>query len=214
MLLTTMPAALYGPAETPTMTKPLDPTLVSGFTDYESYQQSNFTPFLTAYAHFYDLNGLTWWAATDNATVFQLAAEVRYAGLWLGGIDICDFVNANGTNRGNALSFAEITLDSVQGTARYSLISEDSGANQGTLVTYWNTTAYTNATQAWLHDDLGILHGIGFTPNTNIINLLLSLLTLSLPNTPVEINILLLMPVVVAIIYIIWFIVKESLPFV
>ena len=92
----------------------------------------------------------------------------------------------------------------------------DSSSAAGALVLYWNTTTYATSSDAWDNDDLYMLHGVGIesTATNDIGALIISLLLLRLPEVPPLVNVLLAVPIWACIIYVLWFIIKEMIPFV
>ena len=131
--------------------------------------------------------------------------------MWLGGVDYCEF-----GARGTQLTFNEIEADADEGTVTYPLIHVTSGNAAGSLVIFWNATEYSDPADAWAADELQLLHGVGVdsSATTNALTLLLGLLFFSLPDVPVLVNALLITPMWASIIYVIWFVIKESMPFV
>jgi hypothetical protein len=61
-----------------------------------------------------------------------------------------------------------------------------------------------------------MLHGVGIdaTAAMDIAQLLLGLLFLQLPDVPVLVNVLIAVPIWASVVYLIWFVIKETLPFV
>ena len=98
VFLSTIPVGLLGEGASPDMVSSVDPNVVAGFSDSETYQQSNFTAGL----YEYDLGGRTW-VCLGTGTGFALGAKVLFAGfLWLGGIDQVKFVSSEGIDRGGS----------------------------------------------------------------------------------------------------------------
>lgn len=114
------------------------------------------------------------------------------------------------------MSFTEIDADLNSGSAVYSMMMTDSGKNAGDYIIYYNTTTYDNASAAWDGGGLYFLHGVGFdsSAGADAGSLLISLLTLSVPDVPEIIQVIVLSPIFACVCYLIWFIVKETLPFV
>jgi hypothetical protein len=214
MLLATIPVGLQGPGETPTMVIPVDPNLISDFSSTSgSFVRSDFS----GSVHLYDLGGRNWACVKLGDTEFSVEAKVLVGGvLWLGGLDVCNFISSTGTNYGTLLTIAEIQADATGGTVRYSLQYSANGNSAGGFLAYWNTTLYSQAHDAWMANKLYLLHGVGVgsTANMNILMLLMSLLTLQLPNVPLLVNLLIAVPIWAGVIYLIWYIIKETLPFV
>jgi len=210
-LLASIPSGLQGTGSTPDTVIPIDPNLVAGFADSENYTGAAFT----GGTYEYELNSRDWIAVTDGSGL-SLAAKILSFGFWLGHLDSCKFVSDSGTDRGTTLLFTEITTDATDGAVRYSLQHTVTGDDAGAFVTYWNTTEYATATLAWASDELYLLHGIGLASSAtnNIGALLVGLLTLSLPDVPVLVNLFLAVPIWACIVYVLWYVIKEMIPFV
>lgn len=218
VLLATIPADFQGAGETPDMLIPLDPNIIAGFSDSENYTESDFVPSGIAIWHEYNLGGKSWlchkYISGDS---FYLGSKVLIGGiLWLGATDSCKFIASSGKDRGTDLNFTEIDTDATDGTIRYSLLSIISGNSAGGFVVYWNTTTYSGSFDAWDADKLYLLHGVGIqeTATADISALLVSLLLLQLPDVPLLVNVLLVTPIWASIIFILWFVIKETIPFV
>lgn len=195
---------------------PVDPSILTDFTDYENYTASAFTELPAGYFSYqYNLADRDWIAATDEVA-FELSAKVYLWFLWLGQIDLVKFTSPKGGDRGTQLSFTEIDSDADDGAVRYSMQFTTSGKAAGALVLYWNTTTYATSSDAWDNDKLYFLHGVGIesTATNDIGALIISLLLLRLPEVPPLVNILLAVPIWACIIYVLWFIIKEMIPFV
>jgi hypothetical protein len=144
-------------------------------------------------------------------------AKVLIGGvLWLGGFETTTFYCENGTSRGEYLSITEIAEDADEGTVRYNLKFSVSGNDAGGFVAYWNTTLYEDPDDAWWASKLYLLHGVGIesSATANIGALLIGLLTLQLPDVPLLVNVLIAVPIWAGIIYVLWYIIKEMIPFV
>ena len=215
-LLAAWPAGLQGPEETVNTITPLDPSLLTDFTSHENYTKAVFSVLAGPIEYYeYDLGGRSWVIYADD-TDFKLRAKVLIFGfLYLGQTDDCKFTSSTGSDRGTELSFTEIAADATDGAIRYSLTYITTGDSAGGFVIYWNTTLYTDPQDAWDNEVLYLLHGVGIASTTgaNILGLLFSLLTLQLPDVPVLIGILLAVGPWASIIFIIWFLVKEMIPF-
>jgi len=212
VLLSTIPTGLLGEGANPDMVTSVDPNVVAGFSDTENYQESNFTTGL----YDYDLGGRSW-RCLGTGTSFALVAKVLVAGfLWLGGLDPVKFVSSEGVDRGTELLLTEIATDADEGTISYELLYVDTGNAAGSFIVYWNLTEYTNPSNAWGNDSLYLMHGVGLesTAVIDIGSLLLDLLTLQIPQVPLLVNVLLAVPIWASIIYLIWFIIKEMIPFI
>lgn len=195
------------------MVIPVNPNLIADFGSTSGqFVRSDFS----YWTHTYDLGGRSWICTTDDSS-FQLDAKVLLGGvLWLGAVDICKFVSPAGVDRGTTLTIAEIQADATNGEIRYSLEYYTNGNAAGGFIAYWNTTAYATAALAWPANKLYLLHGVGIdtSATANIGALIISLLTLQLPNVPLLVNILIAVPVWAGVIYLIWYIIKEMIPFV
>jgi len=210
-----IPIDLQGTGATTEILVPVDPSLVSDWTDYENYSKSTMTLFGTYYYLYYDaLGGFDWFVVFTTATeTFELGAKIYWGPLWLGALDYVQFVSTEGTNYDTSLTLSDIENDGIDGTAKYNLIFSGSGNDAGDFIFYWNSTTYSDPSDAWDNDALYLVHGVGFAPNTDVVSLLVGILFLQLPDVPVEINLLLAVFPWASVVYIIWFIVKESLPF-
>ena len=207
-LLSSVPIDLQGQGNTPGIVTPVDPALVSGFTSSASFNGTVFSNYQYSYA----LNSRTWVCFAYGDASLQLGAKILYGGfLWLGGYDMVVF-----GDKGQSLTWAEIEADAEEGTASYPMIYVTGGSSAGTLIVYWNTTTYATPALAWAADALNIIHGVGIAESSrlDIGSLLLGLLLLQLPDCPPLINLLLATPLYAAVIFLIWFIIKETLPFV
>ncbi|MHC4544163.1 MAG: hypothetical protein ACYTDW_06135 [Planctomycetota bacterium] len=214
-LLASIPAGLQGPNEEPDTIIPLDPNILIGFSESVNYTMSAYSGTVLI-VYDYDLGAHSWRSLTDNDTMLFLAAKVLFLGiLWFGGLDACEFESPSGLNRGTQLDFDEIDADAEEGIVRYSLQFTGSGDSAGSFVVYWNETEYSSVSDAWDNDEAYLIHGIGFqaSATTNIGALIVSLLFLQLPDVPVLVNILIAVPIWACIIFVIWFIIKEMIPF-
>jgi len=216
-LLASVPAGLQGPGDSPDTVIPIDPSILTGFAQTENYSPASYSWGGALYFYDYDnLGGRDWRSQTNDDTWLNLGAKVYWIFLWFGVLDFCKFESPSGQDRGTQLDFTEIDEDAEGGTVRYSMILTDSGDSAGSLVVYWNTTAYSDPDDAWDNDELYLLHGVGIdsTATTNVAALLVSLLFLQLPEVPTLVNIFLAVPIWACIIYVLWFVVKEMIPFV
>lgn len=212
LLLATMPVGLQGPGDEPDMPVPIDPNLIADFSATHSGVRSDFS----SYQHAYDLGGRSWLCISDD-TYFRVVAKILFFGiLWLGGLEYTKFISKNGVDRGETLTMAEIEADALYGAARYSLQYVESGNSAGGFVTTWNTTAHATPSSAWMANVLYLVHGVGIdtAATMNIGVLLLSLLMLQLPDVPLLVNVLIAVPIWAGIVYVVWFIIKEMIPFV
>lgn len=210
-VVSTIPADLQGKGEAGDTITPVNPSLISDFTDSKNFTKAVFIGFPSRYSYD-DLGGYNWLCAYASET-FVIAAKVLWLGLWLGALSYVEFINENGTNLGPALTFDDITNDAVDGTVRYNLIFEDNGNDAGAFVIYWNTTTYATPALAWDASALYLLHGIGITANTNLVSLLIQLLFLQLPDCPILLSVIFATPLWASIIYLLWFILVNSIPF-
>ena len=209
-LLAAWPAGLQGPEETVNPITSIDPSLLTDFTDFVNYTKALFTPFYE-----YNLGGRDW-IVEEITDYFALGAKSYLFGVfWLGGMDQVKFTSSTGNDRGITLDLADIAADATDGWIRYSLTYVTTGDSAGGFVIYWNTTLYADPEDAWDNEVLYLLHGVGIdsTTGANILGLLFSLLTLQLPDVPVLVGILLAVGPWASIIFIIWFLIKEMIPF-
>jgi len=215
-LLASIPAGFQGSGEEPDTIIPIDPNLLTGFADSEDYDPTDYTGGAVKVHDYDNFGGHDWRSLTDDDTFLTLGAKVYFVWFWFGDIDSCKFESPDGINRGTQLDFDEIDADDTDGdyAVRYSLTLEDTGDSAGSFVVYWNGTASVN--DAWDADDVYLLHGVGIdtTATTNVAALLVSLLFLQLPEVPTLINILLAAPIWACIVFVLWYVVKEMIPFV
>ena len=212
VFLSTIPVGLLGEGTDPDMITSVDPNVIAGFSDTETYQESNFTTGL----YDYDLGGRSW-RCYGTGVSFVLVAKVLFAGfLWLGGLEPVKFISSAGVDRGTELLLTEIATDADEGTISYEMLYVDNGNAAGSFIVYWNSTLYSDPSDAWDNDVLYLMHGVGLesTAVIDIGSLLLDLLTLQIPQVPLLINVLIAVPIWASIIYLIWFIIKEMIPFV
>lgn len=215
-LLASVPAGLQGTGLDPDTVIPVDPSQLAGFDETENYTKSAFTGTPKTYP--YSLGSRDWsclWGDLPD-DIFALAALVYWFGLfWLGHTDPCKFISPEGIERGTTLAISEIDEDAEEGLVRYSMLFTTTGEDAGSFVVYWNTTQYTDPQDAMDNDVLYLLHGVGFssTATNDIGALLVSLLFLQLPQVPTLVNAFLAVPVWACIIYVLWFVIKEMIPF-
>lgn len=209
-LLTTIPAGLQGSGGSGTNVTPVDPSLVTDFTESENWTKTDFS----SYMYQYSLSSRSWICGTNYAQ-FNLGAKIIYfGGIWLGGMDTVDFIAPDGTNRGAVLAITEIEEDATEGSVRYSLVYTTTGNSAGGFICYWNETQYSDPQDAFTNDVLYLVHGAGIeTSGTDVLGLLLQLLFLQLPDVPVLVNVLIAVPTWASIVYIVWWIIKEMIPF-
>jgi len=209
--IVTIPADLQGSGSSGVELTAIDPALVTDFADSESFQKSDFVANIYWYPA---VLGGYYFACSFSTDSFYVSAKSLFFGVWLGAMSPCDWTNKEGLKTAGALSFTDITNDSEDGIARYTLNFHTDGSYAGVFLFYWNTTTYSSPSDAWTADGLYMVHGVGITPNTDVVSLLVSLLFLQLPDCPVLINALLATPLWACVIFLIWFVIKESLPFV
>ena len=212
-LVGSIPVDFQGQGTTVENITPVNPNLLSDFADREEFDKTDFSGIGSLF-YVYDLPvGGTTFECTFWDNEFNLGAHALFVGIWLGGYSWINFISDNGTNHGLFVSFSDLVNDAEDGVVRYALQYEDTGNSAGGFVFYWNTTTYSNPSNAWGNNSLYLLHGIGITANTNIASLLLALMFLQLPEVPTLINVILITPLWGATIYVLWFIIKEMIPF-
>jgi hypothetical protein len=212
-LISTIPVGLQGQGATGDDVTPINPNLLTDFAETSDYDKTDFsgTPTLK---YVYDLplvDGTTF-ECLFASNQFYIGAHTLFVGLWLGGYSWANFIAENGTNYGGSVSFTDIDNDLVEGAVRYTLQYEDTGNSAGGFVLYYNTTTYTDSSDAWDSSELFIVHGVGMSADTNIASLLLSLMFLQLPDVPFLVNVILITPMWAGIIYVAWFIIKSMIP--
>jgi predicted secreted protein len=212
-LLVAMPTDLQGQSETPDIVTPVDPSLLTGFATTTDWNMSDFT----AYSQYiYNFNSRDWVFSYYAGTI-QLGAKVLIGGvLWFGQLDSCEFISVSGENRGAVLDSSEIGEDADNGTVKYDIRYIVDGTDAGGFIVYWNTTAYATISLAFAADDVYFLHGAGVSVSAaaDVGSLLIDLLLLQLPDCPPLINLLLATPIYASVVFLIWYILKETMPFV
>ena len=211
-LLSSIPAGLQGTGASPDMVVPVDPSLITGFSETENWTRAAYSLGVYEYSQ-----GNRDWVTGHNDIEIGLLAKVYVLGfIWFGAVDECKFISSEGVDRGTELSLTEMDTDDTDGAHRYDLRFTVNGDSAGKLVIYWNTTAYPAIADAWLAGDLQLLHGMGIedTATTNIGALIVSLLLIQLPDVPVLVNMFLAVPIWACVVFVIWFIIKEMIPFV
>ena len=212
-LIGSIPVDFQGQGATVETVIPVNPNLLSDFADTSEFDKTDFSG-VTILFYVYDVAvGGTTFECNYYANVFSVAAHTLFVGIWLGGLSWVNFISDNGTNHGLTVSFSDLEIDAEDGVVRYALQYEDTGNSAGGFVFYWNTTTYSNPSDAWDSDELYLLHGIGLTANTDIASLLLALMFLQLPEVPALVNVLIATPIWGAIIFVLWFIIKSMIPF-
>ena len=218
-LLVSVPTGLLGLGSTPDELNAINPSLVSDFSSSVSFDPTDFS--VGTYSNYYEYElgtGVYWvcknYFGTDR--FISVSREIRYAGFWFGGEERTDCKLNATTTRVGGVFFSEIEEDATDGFVRYDLFFQSDGNSAGGLVIYWNSSAYSDPEDAWDANELYILHGQGLTSSgaINIGSVLLSLLTLQLPNVPVLVGFIIASPLYACVVFLIWFIIKETLPFV
>ena len=218
-LVVSIPADLQGQGGFATVPTPVDPALVANFTASTSYSESDFSAGAILDYYYYDLGVYTWEAQYTMTGHFQFDKHLLWYGIWLGAVDWCTLTSVyDGAEYTTfELTLTDIEADSQDGTASYDAVLEDSGNTAGRYIFWYNDTTYDNTTEAWDNDGLTIIHGLGFEETTggeNMMLLLLQVLFLQIPDVPTSLNALIVAPTWACIVYLIWFIIKESMPFV
>lgn len=218
VLLSSVPADFQGQGKTgePVIT-PIDPSMLTDFAESEPFDTTDFVPWIDIveiYEYTLPVVGGREWIAGTNGTVFDLNAKRYFLGIvFLGQLDPMRFITLDGTDSSYTITLDEIDVEAVDGTARFDLISGITGDTGGQYIVYWNTTTYTDSEDAWDNNELYFLHGVGFSAEIDVVNLLLRLLFLQLPEVPFLINLLLIVPLWASIIYILWFLIINMIPF-
>jgi hypothetical protein len=115
-------------------------------------------------------------------------------------------------DRGTTLTFLEIYNDSEEGTVRYSAVCPQ--ATSG-VVFVWNASDYVYPWDAWGNGSLTVIHGIGasaFAPQ-NALSLVLGMLTFQIADIPILLQVILNAPIYADVAFLVWFLVKEVIPF-
>ena len=214
-LIGSIPVDFQGQGATVETVTPVNPNLLSDFAETEEFDKTDFSgaPILGFTYDLPDVAGTTF-ECRFYASTFSLGAHALFFGLWLGAQNWINFISDNGTNHGLSVTFSDLENDADNGTVRYTLRYDDSGLSAGGFLFWWNTTTYSDPSDAWDNDDLLLLHGVGLTANTDIASLLLSLMFLQLPDVPFLVNVLLITPIWGSIIFVLWFIIKSMIPFI
>jgi hypothetical protein len=201
-LISTIPVGLQGQGGTGDSITPVNPNLLTDFSDINEYDKTDFSGSPLNYVYDLPLVSGTTFGCIFSANIFILGAHTLFVGLWLGGYSWINFISENGTNHGGSVSFTDIDNDVEEGAVRYTLQYEDTGRSAGGFVFYYNTTTYTDASDAWDSSELFLLHGVGMSADTNIASLLISLLLLQLPDVPLLVNVIIITPMWGAIIFV------------
>lgn len=190
----------------PTIT-PVDPQLTTGFSTYVVSNSTNFTLGLCDYS----MGGFDWHSVA-SAVGFGLGVKIYTLGIFWLTTDWVIFTTKTGQSRGDWLTWAYVYADAVNGTAYYTAVCSSASS---AVVFSWNNTAYTYPWNAWGNDSLYIIHGMGasdYAPQSAL-SLVFGMLTFSLPGIPVLLQVILSAPIYVSILYLIWFFIKEVIPF-
>ena len=135
-LISTIPAGLQGPENAPETVIPIDPRLLTTFSESVNYTTSSYSLWYAGvYWYDYVLGSKEWVSTTDNSSWFALSAKVLFFGIWFWGVDICSFITLNGENRGEDISFEEITEDADDGAVRY-VLELASGDEAGSFIVF------------------------------------------------------------------------------
>lgn len=219
-LLISIPTGLQGTGSTPDNLVPLDPNLISGFSESQNWTPSDHVEQTPLYPNYYDYEydlGVNTFVAENYAnTTFSLYAKILFLDIfWFGQYDACIF-SFEGSTRGTDLTFTEIQADQDEGVVRYSLMFETAGVSAGSFIFYWNYTLYPSFTDAFTNNSVDMIHGIGFAESAtaDVGALIVGLLFLQLPDVPILVNVMLATPLWASIVYLLWFIIKEMIPFV
>lgn len=217
-LLGSVPTGLNGEGTTPDDITPLDPSFVTGYSEKANWSITDIdSPIALGFNYQYELNTKDWLFSWLASSYFKLGSKIVFAGfLWLGTQAFVNFISQNNENYGTTISYDDIESDSIDGYAIYTLVYADNGNSAGDLRIYWNSTEYTDFEDAIDNDDAYFLHGVGFEDSSamNMGSLLLQLMFLQLPDVPTLLNLLIAVPLWATIIFTVWFIIKETLPFV
>jgi hypothetical protein len=209
-LLNTIPAGLNGSGATldSNVISPVNPSIIAGWTDSESYTAAN----LTALEYEYNLNDEDWIFSAKLPNAITLSSKVVWL-IFVIGYDACTYTSGT-VKRGTILTFDDIETDMEDGLVTYSMIRE-SGNAAGDLVIYYNTTDYESVADAWAAEELYFVHGVGIsnTATNNVGALLISLLLFQLPDVPFLVNALIAVPIWAVVVYVLWYVIKEMIPF-
>jgi len=212
-LVAAIPSDLQGKEEKPTLVTPIHPSLITDFSVSENWNMTA----LSAYDQYVYVLSAREWVFSAYAGTIQLGAKVFIGGgLWLGQLDSCEFVSPTGVNRGGVLTSVEINEDADNGTVRYEMRYIVDGSAAGGFIVYWDTNSYASSGDAMDADDCYFLHGVGIIESStvDVTALIIGLLLLQLPDVPILINLLLATPIYASFVFILWFIIKETMPFV
>ncbi len=205
-LLGTVPAGFLTVTYEPPTLSPIDPQLISGFDGFVMMNSTNFT----AGGVDYGFGGHLWTAIAADSTFTLFYRQVIFFVIPVYTVNDMSFETFA---RGTSLTWITILEDSDNGTARYSAVCPF--ATSG-LVFVWNVTDYVYPWEAWGNGSLTVVHGIGadaYAPQ-NALSLVLAMLTFSVPEIPVILQVLLNTPIYAMVAYLVWFLIKEVIPFV
>ena len=211
-LIGSIPVDFQGQGATAETIIPVNPNLLSDFSDTEEFDKTDFSVGIGNLYYVYELTPITF-ECVLTGNDFNVGAHTLFVGIWLGGYSWVNFISVDGTNHGLTVSFSDLEIDAEEGVVRYALKYDDTGNSAGGFVFYWNTTTYSGPSDAWDSNALYLLHGIGITASTDIASLLLALMFLQLPEVPTLVNVLIITPIWASIIFVLWFIIKEMIPF-
>jgi len=212
-LLGTAPSGLVtAPIGDPAVS-PVNPLLLAQWAEVQQINSTHDFTFLNGYGYFdYTLGGWSWRLTWTTGTGFRLGIKVLLFGvIWLGTLDFAEFIYA-GLGRGDMLSFTEIGEDEINGTCHYEALHSAGG---GTFVVSWNDTKYATASDAWDDDALYFVHGLGIddTAPANAITLVFGLLTLTIPDMPYILQVIIAVPLWASAIYLIFLAIVKLIPF-
>lgn len=204
-LLGTMPAGFTTDTYEAPSLGTIDPQLISGFDSYAMYNVTNYT----ASALDYSMGGHLW-TSLESATVFTI--YYRTIIFFIIPVYTTQEFSFEGASRGYELEWATVQDDAENGTVRYTATCPQ--ATTGVMFV-WNSSDYQYCWDAWGNGSLTVIHGIGasaFAPQ-NALSLVLGMLTFSIPNIPTLIQVLLSAPIYACVAFLVWFFIKEVIPF-
>ena len=207
-LLGTMPAGfMTATYETPELAD-IDPQLIVGFENYVTYNSTNFTAGGLDYGF-----GGHLWSAVDTTGIISLYYRTILF-LIIPVYTAVTFTFEGGFDRGESdLTWVQIQTDSEEGITRYTAKCPQVSSG---LVFMWNTSDYLYAWDAWGNDSLLIVHGVGAdiaNAPLDVLSLLFAMLTYSVADIPPLLQVLLNSPIYASVLFLIWFFIKEVIPF-
>ena len=204
--LSTVPPGLLTETYENPIIADVNPQLLVGFDESVQYNSTSYT----GNYYGYSLGGYEW-ASWESTTSYKMGVKAIVWAIWVS-TALNDFVNEAGENRGTELTFVEMQEDSDNGTVRYDAVNRFVSSG---VVFYWNTNDYATAALAWDADALQVIHGIGASVESpqNALSLVLGMLTFSIPGIPFLLQVLLSSPIYASILYLVWFFIKEVIPF-